>query len=285
MIARMQFGRTGHLSSRAIFGAAALGRVTQDECDATMALLERFGVNHVDTAASYGESEKRLGSWIARHGRPSFLATKSEQRTKNAALEELQRSLERLQVDFVDLWQMHFLLDPEEWQIAMGAGGMLEAALEARRQGLVRFIGVTGHEVAIAERHLAALERFDFDSVLLPYSFILMENLLYRENMEKVLQRCAQSETAVQTIKGIVRAPWGGRPPSRATWYEPLEEQADIDLAVAWILGNPQVFLNTVGDIHVLPKVLEAASRFETRPSDQAMQALLARTEMAPLFV
>jgi predicted aldo/keto reductase-like oxidoreductase len=285
MIAQLQFGRTGHMSSRAIFGAAALGGVSQAETDATMEVLERHGVNHVDTAASYGVSELRLGSWIARHGRPSFLATKSEERTAKKAREELHRSLERLHVDHVDLWQMHFLLDPQEWKTAMGKGGMLEAAIEARREGLVRFIGVTGHEVAIAERHLAAVERFDFDSILLPYSYILMQHPGYSENMEKLLQICAGRRTAVQTIKGIVRAPWGGRMKTRATWYEPLEEQDDIDLAVHWILGNPQVFLNTAGDIHVLPKVLDAASRFEQRPDDTQMQALQARREMAPLFV
>jgi aryl-alcohol dehydrogenase-like predicted oxidoreductase len=285
MISTMQFGRTGHLSTRIIFGAAALGGVSQAEADATMELLEQYGVNHVDTAASYGESELRLGSWIARHRRPSFLATKSGERTAAKAREELERSLERLHVDRVDLWQMHFLLDPAEWQVAMGPGGMLEAAIQARQEGLIRFIGVTGHEIAIAERHLAALERFDFDSVLLPYSYLQMQNPVYRENVEKVFQRCAERKTAVQTIKGIVRAPWGDRAHTRATWYEPLEEQADIDLAVHWILGNPQVFLNTVGDIHVLPKVLEAASRFVERPDDAAMEALVRRKEMAPLFV
>ena len=285
MISRMQFGRTGHLSSRAIFGAAALGGVTQDEADATMELLERYGVNHVDTAASYGESELRLGSWIARHGRPSFLATKSGERTGTKARQELERSLERMHVDYVDLWQIHFLLDPAEWQTAMGPEGMLEAAIQARQEGLVRFIGVTGHEVAIAERHLAALEQFDFDSVLLPYSYILMQNATYRANFEKVLQRCAERNTAVQTIKGIVRAPWGARAHTRATWYEPLEEQADIDLAVHWILGNPQVFLNTAGDIHVLPRALEAANRFEQRPDEAAMEEMIRRQEMAPLFV
>ena len=162
---------------------------------------------------------------------------------------------------------------------------MLEAAIQARQEGLVRFIGVTGHEVAIAERHLAALEQFDFDSVLLPYSYILMQNATYRENVEKLLQRCAGRNTAVQTIKGIVRAPWGARAHTRATWYEPLEEQAYIHLAVHWILGKPQVFLNTAGDIHVLPRALEAANRFEQRPDEAAMEEMIRRQEMAPLFV
>ena len=259
-------------------------RVTQDEADVTMELLEQAGINHVDTAASYGESELRLGSWIARHGRPSILATKSGERTAVKAREELHRSLERLHVDHVDLWQFHFLLGVDEWQVAMDPGGVLEAAIEARRQGLVRFIGVTGHENPIAERHLASLERFDFDSVLLPYSHILMLNAAYRANVEKLFKICAERNVAVQTIKGIVRAPWGDRPHTRATWYEPLEAQGDIDLAVHWILGQPGVFLNTVGDIHVLPRVLDAASRFTTRPDEAAIQDLLHRQQMQPLF-
>lgn len=284
MIPRAIFGRTGHLSSRTIFGAAAFWSVTQKEADATMDLLEQSGVNHVDTAASYGKSEKRLGSWIARHGRPSFLSTKSGERTAAKARQELHRSLELLHVDHVDLWQLHFLLDPAEWQVALGPGGVLEAALEARRQGLVRFIGVTGHEIAIAERHLASLEKFDFDSVLLPYSHILMQNQTYHGNVEKLFHLCAERNVAVQTIKGIVRAPWGERPHQRSTWYEPLEVQADIDLAVHWILGQPGVFLNTAGDIHVLPKILEAGGRFTGRPDEEAMQDLLRRQEMQPLF-
>lgn len=284
MIPQALFGCTGHLSSRVIFGAAAFWDTPQDEADATMALLETYGINHVDTAASYGDSEIKLGSWIARHGRPSFLATKSGERTGVKARQELYRSFDRLHVDYVDLWQLHFLLDPAEWEVAMGPGGVLEAAIEARQQGLVRFIGVTGHEVQIAERHLASLARFDFDSVLLPYSHILMQNPAYAQPVEKLFQLCAERDVAVQTIKGIVRAPWGDRPHTRTTWYEPLEEQADIDLAVHWILGQPGVFLNTVGDIHVLPWVLDSASRFERRPSEAEMQALLQRQQMQPLF-
>lgn len=284
MIPQALFGCTGHLSSRVIFGAAAFWDTPQDEADATMALLETYGINHVDTAASYGDSEIKLGSWIARHGRPSFLATKSGERTGVKARQELYRSFDRLHVDYVDLWQLHFLLDPAEWEVAMGPDGVLEAAIEARQQGLVRFIGVTGHEVQIAERHLASLARFDFDSVLLPYSHILMQNPAYAQPVEKLFQLCAERDVAVQTIKGIVRAPWGDRPHTRTTWYEPLEEQADIDLAVHWILGQPGVFLNTVGDIHVLPRVLDSARRFERRPSEAEMQALLQRQQMQPLF-
>ena len=285
MIPKLTFGRTGHLSTRAIFGAAALGRVTQAEADRTLDLLLQYGINHIDTAASYGDAELRIGPWMPRYRKQFFLATKTGERTYAKAHDEIRRSLERLQTDHVDLLQLHFLVDPAEWEVAMGPGGALEAAIEAREQGLTRFIGVTGHEVAVAARHLHSLARFDFDSVLLPYNYPIMQNLRYAANFEQVVTLCRERSAAVQTIKGIQRCPWGDRKPTRATWYEPLEEQAAIDLAVSYVLGRPGIFLNTVGDIHVLPKVLDAASRFERAPSEAEMEALVARMEMASMFV
>jgi aryl-alcohol dehydrogenase-like predicted oxidoreductase len=285
MITRSAFGRTGHLSTRTLFGAAALGNVTQAEADATLEVLLQHGVNHIDTAASYGDSELRIGPWMKRHRQRFFLATKTEQRTRQAARDSLRRSLERMQTDSVDLIQLHSLSDPREWEVALGPGGALEACIEAREQGLVRFIGLTGHGVTIAAMHRRALERFDFDSVLLPYSYVLMQNPHYAADVEALLAVCRERNVAVQTIKSLVRQPWEGGPQTRATWYEPLEDQPAIDAAVHWVLGNPQVFLNTVGDIHVLPRVLESAGRFVARPSDSVMQAMLAEQAMAPLFV
>jgi len=285
MIDKQSFGRTGHQSTRTIFGAAALSRVTQDEADRTLELLLGYGVNHFDTAASYGESELRMGPWMSRYRDQVFLATKTGQRTYREARDEFHRSLERLRVDNVDLLQLHNLVDPQEWETAMGPGGALEAAVEARDQGLLRYIGVTGHGVTIAAMHKRSLERFDFDSVLLPYSFVLMQNQQYAADFEALMASCQQRNVAVQTIKAIVRAPWGEREHTRATWYEPLEDQGDIDRAVHWVLGRPGVFLNTVGDIQVLPKVLDAASRFAARPSDAEMREVMEAEEMAPLFV
>jgi aryl-alcohol dehydrogenase-like predicted oxidoreductase len=285
MIEKMAFGRTGHLSTRTIFGAAALGGVTQAEADRTMELLMERGVNHIDTAASYGDSELRLGPWMKRYRDQFFLATKTGERTYAAARDQFHRSLERLQTETVDLIQLHFLLDPEEWQIAMGPGGALEAVIEAREQGLVRYIGVTGHEIPIAERHMESLERFDFDSVLLPYNYPVMQNPTYARDFEKLVAVCRARNVAVQTIKGLARGPWGDKERTRACWYEPFEDQADIDRAVHWVLGRPGVFLNTAGDIHILPKILDAAERFERRPSDAEMERMIARTETVPLFV
>jgi aryl-alcohol dehydrogenase-like predicted oxidoreductase len=285
MIATQPFGRTGHQSTRAIFGAAALSRVDQAAADRALETLLEYGVNHIDTAASYGDSELRIGPWMRAHRRHFFLATKTGERTYQAARDQIRRSLERLQVDQVDLIQLHNLAQEEEWQIAMRPGGALEAAIEARQQGLVRFIGVTGHGLGIAAMHRRSLERFAFDSVLLPYSYVLMQNPAYAADVEALLALCAERGVAVQTIKSITRAPWVERPADAPTWYEPLREQADIDLAVHWVLGRPGLFLNTAGDLALLPKVLDAASRFQARPSEAQMAALAERMAMQPLFV
>lgn len=285
MIATELFGRTGQRSTRTIFGAAALGRVSQAVADRTLAVLLEYGVNHIDTAASYGDSELRIGPWMAEHRRRFFLATKTNQRTYAAAREQIHRSLERLRVAQVDLIQLHNLAKDDEWEIAMGAGGALEAVVEARQQGLTRFIGVTGHGLGIAAMHQRSLARFDFDSVLLPFSYILMQNATYAADVEALLALCQARGVAIQTIKSITRAPWEERPETAPTWYEPLRTQPDIDRAAHWVLGRPGIFLNTAGDVELLPLVLSAASRFTQRPAEAEMQTLLAERQMAPLFV
>jgi len=285
MIEKQAFGRTGHMSTRTLFGAAALSQVTQAEADSTLELLLEYGVNHIDTAASYGDAELRIGPWMARHREEFFLATKTEKRTYQGAWDELRRSLERLRVDHVDLWQMHVLVDPEDWETAMGPGGALEAFVKAREQGLVRFLGVTGHGLIIAAMHKRSLERFDFDSVLLPCNYVLMQNPQYAADFKALVALCRERNVAVQIIKSICRRPWGDRPQTRNTWYEPLEDQASIDRAVHWILGQPGLFLNTAADIHLLPKVLDAASRFQSAPSEQEMREDVDRLKMEPLFV
>lgn len=283
-IQQRPFGRTGHMSSVTLFGAAALGGVTQDEADRTLDLLLEYGVNHIDTAASYGDAELRIGPWMARHRKDFFLATKTGDRTYQAAKESIHRSLERLRTDQLDLIQLHSLAHPDEWDTAMGPGGALEACVEAREQGLVRFIGVTGHGLTIAAMHRRALQRFDFDSVLLPYNYQIMQDEVYEHDFEALVKLCAERNVAVQTIKGVLRGPWAAEERTRATWYQPLEDQADIDRAVWWVLGRPSFFLNTVGDIYLLPKVLDAAARFEQRPSDAEMEEMVARARMTTLF-
>ena len=284
MIAKRPFGRTGHLSTVTLFGAAALSRATQAEADRVLDILLAYGVNHIDTAARYGDAELRIGPWMARHRQDFFLATKTGKRLYQDARDEIHRSLERLRVDAVDLIQLHALFHPDDWDLAMGPGGALEAAIEAREQGLVRFIGVTGHGWTIAAMHKRSLAHFDFDSVLMPYNYVMYQNERYREDFDTVVRLCEEQQVAVQTIKALARGPWATTDKARHTWYEPLEEQADIDRAVHWVIGHPQIFLNTPGDLHLLPKVLEAASRYDTRPGDDDMLAMLEKQRMTPLF-
>jgi len=284
VIPRRPFGRTGHASSVTLFGAAALARASQDEADHALETLLRYGVNHIDTAARYGDSELRIGPWMARHRKDFFLATKTGSRGAREARDDIQRSLERLRVDRVDLIQLHSLAHPDDWEQAMGPGGALEAAVRAREEGLVRFIGVTGHGWTIAAMHRRSLARFDFDSVLLPYNFFMAQDARYRQSFEEVLAICRERNVAVQVIKSIARGPWATTARSRTTWYQPLESQADIDRAVHWALGLPSVHLNTAGDLTLLPRVLDAAARFERRPSDDEMAAMVQSERMTSLF-
>src|SRR5215472_477588 len=287
-IGTQPFGRSGHMSTRAIFGAASLSRVTQEKADRTLAVLLQFGVNHIDVAASYGDAELRIAPWLGQYRSQFYVATKTGARTAQEATEELHRSLERMGIEYVDLWQLHNLVDPVEWDVALSPGGAIDAAVEAKKQGLVRAIGVTGHGLQIAATHRRSLERFDFDSVLLPYNYITMQNPYYAENFNALLATCQQRNVAVQTIKSIAYKPWMGRRHTSSTWYEALQTQEDIDMAVHWVLKNPGIFLDTVGDIHLLPMVLDAASRFQEDspgPTDEQMRGLVARLSMEPLFV
>src|SRR5215208_825720 len=283
MIERAPFGATGHESSRVIFGAAALGDVSKADAERALELVLEHGINHIDVAASYGDAELRIANWL-KEGE-FFLATKTGERTYAAAREQIRRSLDRLGVDHVDSIQLHNLVDVIDWETALGADGALEAAIEAREQGLVRFIGVTGHGLSIPEMHRRSLERFPFDSVLCPYNYVQMQDARYAETFEALAKVCQERNVALQTIKSLASRRWDGRAATAATWYEPLREQADIDLAVHWVLGRPDAFLLTAGDVELLPRVLDAAERYERRPSDEEMAELTRRRDLAPLFV
>jgi aryl-alcohol dehydrogenase-like predicted oxidoreductase len=285
MIVTAPFGSTGHQSTRAIFGGAALGSVSHAEAERTLELLLEYGVNHIDTAASYGDSELRIASWLKRHPDRFFVASKTDKRDYKGAKEQIRRSLDRLGLDRIDVIQLHNLVDVIEWEVALREGGALEAAIEARDEGIVRFIGVTGHGISVAAMHRRSLERFPFDSVLLPYNVRQMRDPGYAAGFEALAATCRERGVAVQTIKSIALRPWDGRPQTASTWYEPLTEFADIELAVHWVLARPDVFLNTVGDVQLLPHVLAAADRFQEAPADQAVEALLVRRPLAPLFV
>lgn len=262
MLELEDFGRTGHASSRIIFGAAALSRVTQERADDVLPTLLEFGVNHLDTAAAYGDSELRLAPWMAEHRDRFFLATKTGDRDGDGARASLERSLTRLGVDQVDLIQLHNLVEPDEWEQAHGPGGAVEALVKARDEGLTRFIGVTGHGLRIAGMHLRSLERFDFDSVLLPYNFTLLQDDGYRNDVDVLLGICAERNVAVQAIKSIARRRWApdyeGR---RFSWYEPLPAGEVLERAVGFLLGNRHLFLSSSSDLTLLRPTLEAAAR------------------------
>ena len=272
------------MSSRVLFGAAALGNVTQKEADATYELLKSYGVNHIDTAHSYGEAELRIGPWM-KHDRDSFfLATKTDKRTKKEAMEELSQSLEKLQTDHIDLWQFHFLVDEGEWEIAMGEGGVLEAAMEAKEQGLIKYIGVTGHGLQAPRMHYRSLMKYDFDSVLFPYNYTMMQNPQYSADVNQLMELCKQRSVAAQTIKALARGPLGEGVNPFATWYEPLTDPTAIAKSVFWVLQNPEVFLNSTGDITLLPTLLQKASERILVPTDEEMIALVSEQRMKPLF-
>jgi aryl-alcohol dehydrogenase-like predicted oxidoreductase len=284
VIELLEFGRTGHQSTRVIFGAAALSRMTQERADEVLATVAEFGVNHIDTAASYGDSELRLAPWLRGHRSSVFLASKTAERAGGAARAQLERSLERLGVEQLDLIQLHNLVEEDEWETAHSNGGAVEALVRARDEGLVRFIGVTGHGLRIAGMHVRSLERFDFDSVLLPYNFALLQNLGYRADMERLLEVCSGRRIAVQTIKSLARRRWSDTGGSRFSWYEPVTDGPALDRAVRWVLAHPNLFLNSSSDARLLRPTLEAAQASAPSPTDAEMKADAATLGIEPLF-
>lgn len=269
-----------------IFGAAALGRMRQERADELLPILFELGVNHIDTAASYGDSELRLAPWMAEHRDRFFLASKTGERSGSAARASLERSLERLGVDHVDLIQLHNLVEEDEWDVAHGRGGAVEALLRARDEDLARNVGVTGHGLRIAEMHLRSLERADFASVLLPYSYVLLRDDGYRSDVERLLEVCAERQVAVQTIKAVARRRWVGDDGPHFSWYEPIDDAEARGRAVRYVLSNRQLFLNTSSDARLLRPIIEAALSVEAEgaPPDDALAADVAACEMHPLF-
>ena len=283
-IDRMPFGRTGHDSSRVIFGAAALGRMSQERADELLSRLLEAEVNHIDTAASYGDSELRLAPWLATRRDDFFLATKTGDRTGAGARASLERSLERLGVDHVDLVQLHNLVEDDEWAVAHGPQGAVQALVRARDEGLTRFIGVTGHGIRIAGMHRQSLERFPFDSILLPYNFVLLDNPVYRADVEPLLETCAERQVAVQTIKSVARRRWTSAESPHFSWYEPLADGPALARAVRWVLGRPQLFLNTSSDGRLLGPTLAAAASDGPPPSDAELADDARAEGVEPLF-
>jgi len=286
MISTQPFGQTGHDSTRIIFGAAALYDVTQDAADRMLDQLLRAGINHIDTAASYGDAELRIAPWMREHRGHFFLATKTGERGHAGARDSIRRSLDRLGVSQLDLIQLHNLTDEEGWAQAFGEDGAVRAAIEARDEGLVRHIGVTGHGTRVAAMHLRSLERFDFASVLLPYNFSMMAQPEYAESFDRLLAVCEERRIAVQTIKAVARRRWQeGERPTTTTWYRAFEDPIDIERAVHWALARPGVFLNTASDPTLMRHTLDAAASFASTPASEEMAAADERLGVEPLFI
>lgn len=283
MIPRLQFGRTGHNSTRTLFGAVALAETDQYTADRTLELLQRYGVNHIDAARDYGDAELRVGPWMKKHRRDFFLATKSQKRTYKETMKDLHESLKRLQTDQIDLWQIHALTDWKEWEIVFAPGGALEAFIEAREKGLVRFIGITGHGYHLPEMHMKSLALFDFDSILLPYNYFMMSDKDYAASFGRLMKICSERNVAVQTIKSITRGPWGEKARTHATWYEPLTDENEIRASIHYSMSRPEIFINTIGDVNLLPLVLESAESFPSRNGFDP-EEILRGIEYSPLF-
>jgi aryl-alcohol dehydrogenase-like predicted oxidoreductase len=285
MIPKLPFGRTRHSSTRIIFGSYALSQATQLEADSVFELLLKYGINHIDSAPMYGNAEKCIGSWMKNHRERFFIATKTQSRSYEGAWKNLQHSLEEMRIEYIDLWQMHGLSNPQGWAKAMGPGGAVEAFIKAREKGLVKYLGVTGHGNTIPAMHKMSLERFDFDSVLLPYNYNQMQDSRYAASFNELIEICRERNVAVQTIKSIARRPWKDQTKLFNTYfYEPLVDLDAIEKSVHWALGLRDSFVITAGDIQLLPKMLQAAYRYEKPPSDAEMKKLIDKYDVHPIF-
>ena len=279
-----RFGRTGHMSTVAIFGAAAFGKISQADADKVMEMVIEAGVNHIDVAPSYGQAEIRIGPWMPRERKRFFLGCKTMERTKDGAWKEMHESLQRLQTETFDLYQSHAVTTMEELDAVTMKGGALEAFVQARREGLTQFIGITGHGVNAPQIYLEALRRFDFDSVLFPLNFAQMANPEYREYAEELIATCKAKDVGTMIIKSITKAPWGDREHTATTWYEPFDNSEEIQKGVNFALSYDITGLCTAGDTRVLPIMLEACENF-TRLSDSEREEMIeSGKQYEPLF-
>jgi aryl-alcohol dehydrogenase-like predicted oxidoreductase len=275
-----RLGRLGRENSVLVFGGAALAEATEEDSDRAIQQALDAGVNHFDTAADYGDSELHYGSWMGEIRNRIFLSTKTGLREKDAAKRQIHASLERLRVDNVDLLQLHAVGDLEDLDRATGPGGSLEAAIEAREEGLVGAIGITGHGNGAPATHLEALRRYPFETVLTPWNFILSTEDNYRADYEALVEEVKHQDAGLLIIKAISRRNWPEGDPlgdqRYATWYEPFDQQEHVDAAVSWVLSHDEVTgLAMVGDVNLVPMMLDAEGH---RMSREVAEDVLSRT-------
>jgi aryl-alcohol dehydrogenase-like predicted oxidoreductase len=279
-----RFGRTGHMSMIAIFGAAAFWEISQQNADKVLEQIIEAGVNHIDVAPSYGQAEERIGPWMPRERNRFFLGCKTTERTKDGAWNEMQRSLKRLQTETFDLYQLHAITTMEELDAVTMKGGALEAFIDARERGLTRFIGITGHGADAPQIYLEALRRFDFDSILFPLNFVQMANPEYRKHAEELIATCKAKDVGTMIIKAITKAPWGERPHTATTWYEPFDKMDEIQRALNFALSYDVTGFCTAGDTNILPMVLEACENFKRLTAAELEEVIRSGKEYEPLF-
>jgi len=279
-----QFGHTGHMSTIAIFGAAAFWQISQADADKVMEQVIEAEVNHIDIAPSYGQAEERVGPWMPRERKRFFLGCKTMERSKQGAWDEMQRSLKLLQTDTFDLYQCHAVNTVEELDAVTMKGGALEAIVEARREGLIKYIGITGHGVNAPQIYLEALKRFDFDSVLFPLNFVQMGNPEFRKHADELIATCKAKDVGTMVIKSVTKAPWGERQHTATTWYEPFDKLDEIQSAVNFALSYDITGLCTAGDTRVLPMMLNACKNFERLSNSEMEEMIQSGQQYDPLF-
>jgi predicted aldo/keto reductase-like oxidoreductase len=272
---KRRYGRTAHMSTLAVFGAAVLSGLDQNLADQTIQKMIDAGVNHIDVAPSYGHAEDRLGPWMPRIRKDFFLGCKTTERTRDGAVGEFQESLERLQTDNFDLYQLHAVNTMEELDMCTSPGGALEGVNEMREQGLTRFIGITGHGMDAPKIFIEALRRYNFDSVLFPIYPALFADHDYRRQALTLLDICEVKDVGVMTIKSAAKEPWGDREHTYHTWYVPFDEQEAIQQSVDFVLSQKLTHICTAGDYRIMEMVLKACNDFS--PMDSASQEALIR--------
>ena len=279
-----RFGRTGHMSTVAVFGAAAFWQISQEDADKVMELIIEAGINHIDVAPSYGQAEVRIGPWMPRERGRFFLGCKTMERTKEGAWKEMQESLKRLQTETFDLYQCHAVTTMQELDAITMNGGALEAFVEARREGLFKLIGITGHGAKAPEIYLEALRRFDFDTVMFPLNFVQMANPEFRTNAEELMAACKAKDVGTLVIKSVTKGPWGDKQHTATTWYEPFDKSHEIQRAVNFALSHEVTGLCTAGDTRVLPLMINACQNFTRLSKDEMEEMIKSGEPYEPLF-